>query len=242
MEDENKTTKKVSYEQVKALIEDNGIDVNSTNAKKLLDLAGHGGTGTYQKYLDIIRAEHITAIKEADSPDLPAAPAELNAALWALAYTTAQAEVAKQFTRITIDRDMLQLRTAAQAADIEMYINENTLLEDKIKEFEPLLALAHKTESETANQANLNLQQHRAEINNLQEEVKRIAEAAETERTTTALRYKIERETLEATIDRLNDHLSEIKSLHIAHAANVTAANIATTNTITPAMSTTNTI
>jgi hypothetical protein len=173
----------VSYELVKDLVEKNNIDIFATNAKKLQETAGHGGTGTFQKYLDILKVEHISAMQSEDVSVVPTPPTELISGLWALAYASAQAQVSKNLNRITVERDGLRLMTDSQLSDVQMYEERQD-----------------------------------SELNNLRAEIKQNKVDGEREKEVMELKFLIERQTLNSTIDRLSDSLSELKALHIVAA------------------------
>lgn len=203
---------KVTYDLVKNLVEQYGVDIFATNAQKLLLLAGHGGTGTYQKYLDMLKIEHIKAMEAADVSVVPTAPVELTLGLWEFAYATAQAQLSKHLTRITGERDGLRMMSDSQAADIAMYVATNEELEEKVDEYEPKLIEAQKAVENALNQVALDKERHQHELDAMAAEIKRITDDAIKSAEIQDLTFKIERQLLESTIAKSDEKLSEYRA------------------------------
>ncbi|MEY3880357.1 MAG: hypothetical protein RIQ94_1152, partial [Pseudomonadota bacterium] len=129
-----------------------------------------------------------------------------------------QAQVSKNLNRITVERDGLRLMTDSQLSDVQMYVEENSSLEEKLAEYESLLLLAKKTEETAVNKLLLVEERQDSELNNLRAEIKQNKVDGEREKEVMELKFLIERQTLNSTIDRLSDSLSELKALHIVAA------------------------
>jgi predicted nuclease with TOPRIM domain len=149
---------------------------------------------------------------------LPPVPESLISGVWELAFSYAQAQVAKKLGRITTERDGLKMMSDSQLDELEMYAEENSILQDKIEEYEPFFASAQKAEEVAVTNLILEQERHQNEITKMQSEIKRINDEASHSKEMMTLSFQIERQTLNSTIDRLNDHLSELKALHISAA------------------------
>lgn len=142
-----KKNRKVTYAFVKSLIEDNNIDLFAISAKRLRNMTGYSGKGAYQKQLKALRfAQRNDATIANGSPYkpvspglkpvppnglrfMPAAPNEIPAKVWVIAYEAASAQVARQLSRVTAERDSLRAMNASQAAIVKLYAEETSILQ-----------------------------------------------------------------------------------------------------------------
>jgi hypothetical protein len=83
---------RVTKEDVLAALGD--TDPNKTNASALRAILGRGGNNTIQKLLAEIRAERAAPAVSFDTAAAPAVPGELVDAVWAMAWSHAQARTA----------------------------------------------------------------------------------------------------------------------------------------------------
>jgi hypothetical protein len=105
-----------------------------------------------------------------------------------------------------------------QAADLQMYVEENLTLEATATEYEPQLLSARKAEEVAVNQSILDQERYQYELDRMQSEIKRITDEAIHSKEMMTLSFQIERQTLDSTIDRLHNQLGELKALHIVAA------------------------
>ena len=99
----------VTLDDVRAALA--GTDPSATNASALRKLIGRGSLSTIQRHLDAIRAEGVQPALEVAGA-APDAPRDLIAAVWAHAWTAAQARTAAALA----EAQALQAATAAALA------------------------------------------------------------------------------------------------------------------------------
>ena len=182
-----------------------GTNPSQTNAGPLRKIMGRGSMATIQKHLDAIRAERAAVVPEAQS-QVPAAPAEAVAVIWGAAWAQAQVTTLARLESLTAERDAAQALVITQGLDIASLTDE----------VDDLIAAAQTRGSEqvqglAAAQA-LAASQGQALVN-AQSELERVTTAANAASTLAEREAKIERQALQATVDRLTDQASDLKSL-----------------------------
>lgn len=113
-------------------------DPNKTNAGKIRAILGRGGNNTIQKFLDEIRASLV--IPPPAPGTAPTAPGEAVAAIWAAAWSSAQAHTLGRLEAVTSQREALQSLSTTQASDIASYATELDEKNDDIEKLKRQLA------------------------------------------------------------------------------------------------------
>jgi hypothetical protein len=182
-----------------------GTNPSHTNAGPLRKIMGRGSMATVQKHLDAIRAERAAVVPEAQS-QVPAAPVEAVAAIWGAAWAQAQVLALTRLASLTTERDAAQALVIMQGLDIASLTGE----------VDDLMAAAQTRGCEQvqglAAAQTLAAKQGQA-LASAQSELERVTTAANSAATLAAREAQIERQALQATIDRLTDQASDLKSL-----------------------------
>ena len=126
---ENQTTKYANLTRedvVRALGE---TDPYKTNAGALLEIIGHGSTGTVHKHLNAIRAERAKPSPTPLDATLPPAPEQLIASVWAASWAEARAQTLAKMDLMTSERDSARAQVATLTSDNYALLNECERLE-----------------------------------------------------------------------------------------------------------------
>lgn len=200
---ETTTTGPITLADVRSAL--GGTDPSSTNAGPLRKILGRGSMATIQKHLDAIRAERAAVVPQGQSA-VPAAPAEAVAVIWGAAWAQAQVLTLARLESLTTERDVARSLAATQAQDIVSLAGEmDTLMaasEARVSEQAQGLAAAQALAA-TQGQA----------LAAAQAELERVTTAANAAAALAEREAKIERQALQATVDRLTDQASDLKSL-----------------------------
>jgi len=160
---------------------------------------------TIQKHLDAIRVERAALVPEGHSA-VPAAPTEAVAVIWGVAWAQAQVLTLARLESLTTDRDAARTLVATQSQDIASLTGEIDALmaasEARVSEQAHGLAAAQALAA-TQGQA----------LATAQAELERVTTAANAAAVLAEREAKIERQALQATVDRLTDQASDLKSL-----------------------------
>lgn len=202
-----------------ALGETSALD---TNASKIRTIIGRGSFATIQKHLDTLRAQRVAAAQPAAEQSIPKAPADAVEMLWAAAWGAAQTKTLARLEGLSAERDGLQATTAAQAADIAALTEQFDVLEAQAHANAQALATAQAAAKESDDTWEHSFQFQTAALATAQAEIVRVTEAAAHAAELAVRDAQIERQTMQMTIERLTDQLSESKALHIAQAMKAT--------------------
>ncbi len=200
----------ITLADVKSALGD--TDPAATNAGALRGILGRGSYATIQKHLDHIRAE-LVPVAEVAPGTAPGAPTMLIDQVWVAAWTAAQVQTFARLETVVAERDAARALAAAQAQDVEALALEVDALTETAASIstaaeQAAAAAAAQVEKVTAEQAATHeaLQGARSALE--------LAKSAATTATELAKRDAlIERQALQATIDRLTDQTSDLKSL-----------------------------
>jgi len=228
------STGPVTLEDVSRALGD--MSPHDTNANRLRAILRRGSFTTVQKHLDTLRAQRIAAAQPAAEQSAPKAPAEAVEMLWAAAWNAAQAKTMGRLESLSAERDGLVAKSQAQGADIASLVEQLDTLEASLQSQaealkaaqESALAEAQSAKDELQVQADV-LAETRAELAKAHSDAERavqvaaatLAKAQSDAEHAAALAVRdaqIERQTMQHTIERLTEQLSESKALHIANA------------------------
>lgn len=196
----------ISLADVRTALAD--TDPSSTNANALRQILGRGSFATIQKHLDAIRAERAPVVPIAPGAT-PPAPADAVALIWSTAWAQAQVVTLGRLEVVTVERDTAQALAATRAQDVSGLSAEI----DSREAAATAQAAAHAQElaasNEQAIQATAQAEALKAEVTALQAEIDRHGQAA----ALAARDATIERQTLQAALDRQMDKYSELKAV-----------------------------
>lgn len=142
----------------------------------------------------------------------------VEAMLWAAAWGAAQTKTLARLEALSAERDGLQATTAAQAADVSALTEQLDMLEVQAQAHAQALATAQATAQDLATAAAAQAAAQAQALTTAKSDIARVTEAAEHAAELAVRDAKIERQTMQMTIERLTDQLSESKALHIAQA------------------------
>jgi len=174
-----------------------GTDPNQSNAGKIRAALGRGSNQTIQRYLEVLRAEAVAPVPEAEHQGPPPAPADALRAIWVAAYTAARAEVLARTDRLAAERDAAHGRIESLSRDVDALAID---LDE---------ALAHEQAAQAAAQAaQAAAAGHQAELVRVRAELAQVqAQAAHAEQLAEAGRAA-----LRAEMAHLLDQVSELKA------------------------------
>lgn len=178
---------------------------SSTNAGSLRKMLGRGSLATIQKHLETIRAERVAVVTEGHSM-VPPVPPEAVAVIWGAAWAQAQLFTLTRLDSLTVERDAAQALVDIQRQDIASLTGEidDLMAASQARGSEQVQGLAvAQALAATQGQA----------LATAQSELERVTTAANAASTLAARESQIERLALQATIDRLTDQASDLKSL-----------------------------
>jgi len=196
----------VSLADVRAALGD--TEPNKTNAAAIRKIIGRGSYATIQKHLDAIRAER-TPVPPVAPGAIPTAPGEAVAAIWAVAWAHAQASTLGRLEAVTVERDAAQSLAeirAQDAAGLSAEIDARDLAAIEGVE-------AHMNEldevQDSLDAANAQVEDLKAQLAAAQAEIERLGQAA----VLAARDATIERQTMQAALDRQLDKFTELKAM-----------------------------
>lgn len=208
----NTGTGPITLEDVRAALGDQ--DPCATNAGALRNVIGRGSNATVQKHLDAIRAELVPVAAVAPGA-APTAPAEAVAAIWGAAYGAAQVLTLGRLEAVTAQREQLLNTVAQQAQDLSAALSSVDDMTDAATVAAGNAAAAAAQHAQElakiqgeASAATEALQGTRAALERAQADAAHAAQLA-------ARDAQIASQAMQSTIDRLNDQVSELKSLLI---------------------------
>lgn len=206
------TTGPITLDDVRAALGD--TDPASTNAGALRLIIGRGSNATVQKHLDSIRAELVPVAPVAPGA-APAAPAEAVAAMWGAAYAAAQLLTLGRLETVTAQREQLLNTVAQQAQDLSAALSSVDDMTDAatMAAGNAAAAAAQHVQELTKVQGEAvaameALQGVRAALERAQADAAHAAQLSTRD-------AQISAQAMQGTIDRLNDQVSELKSLLI---------------------------
>lgn len=191
------------------------VSAFETNANKLREIIGRGSFATIQKHLEAIRTECIAAAQPPTSPDVPQPPADLMASLWTAAYAAAQVKTLARLEKLSAERDDLQAQAQAQAADLVALTAQLDTLDAQAQTHASLLAAAEAVAKADADAARETMEAQASALLTTQSELAKVKAEGDHAAALAARDAQIERQTLQNTIDRLTDQISELKALRI---------------------------
>lgn len=180
-------------------------------AKVRVQLGNRGGLGTIQKHLKTLRDERdrqavAQATPATSAPAAPAPPAELAAALWAMAWGTAQQSLLVRLTALTAERDTTRESLTAERQDNQELRDELERAEitaSKAAAAAGIDRLALNEAKALSDALNLNLEKLKADGKAALEAQAAAHALADREAT-------IKVETLQATVDRAGQRFGEL--------------------------------
>lgn len=204
------TTGPITLADVKSALGD--TDPSSTNAGAVRAVIGRGSYATIQKHLDTIRAE-LAPVPPVAPGTAPGAPTMLIDQVWVAAWTAAQALTLGRLETVTAERDAARALAEVQAQDVAALSGEVDTLTEATADAktaaaasrEALVTFGERAEAELAEHATA-IAAANAEIEKLKMEATAAAELAKRD-------AQIERQSLQAAIDRQIDRYTELKSV-----------------------------
>lgn len=197
------------------------IQPGATNAAAIRDKLGRGSLGTIQKHLEAIRAE-LAAAQIPPSSVVPEAPADLTAALWSAAWSSAQAHTLNRHDKLVIERDALRVRVSDLGADLAALTDDADRLRSELdvakRDAEISVAAAASAAAEQASEASQAAASASAEISRLASELRDAQHQAQLDKRD----FEIERKSLNTQIERLESRVAELLAAQI-HAAQLQA-------------------
>lgn len=222
------STGPVTIDDVRTALGD--VAPGDTNAGKLRTILGRGSYGTIQKHLDALRAQRIAAAQPAAEQSIPKAPAEAVEMLWAAAWGAAQTKTLARLEALSAERDGLFSLSQAHTADIASLTEQIDTLEGTLQSQAEALKAAQETAQAEIQSAKDALQVQADELAATKEALAKAHSDAEQARALAVRDAQIERQTMQMTIDRLTEQLSQARALDIARAmqpaAPAAAANV----------------
>jgi len=221
-----------------ALVNEDGEDTSPfhTNAEKIRIIHGSGSNKTIQKHLESLREEINEANlkasishNESTTPKLPGQLVEAMGSIWNDAWRAAQILTLSKVEKLTIEKENLQQTVSAQSADIsELTDNMDELEESAVNYDTNINSIKNEYEAQIE-QENSEYENKIEELNNQVEakdalilaansEISSIKKDASHEREMAEKNALLATTTMQNTIDRLNDQVSELKALMIASA------------------------
>ena len=196
----------ITLADVRAALAD--TDPGTTNAGALRQIIGRGSFATVQKHLDAIRAERAPVAPSAPGA-IPPAPADAVAAIWGAAWAQAQAVTLSRLERLSAERDAAQALAAAQAQDVAGLAAEIDAMTAAAQEQGAAQAQALETAQATTAEAAALAQ----DLASARAEIERITAAAAQAQALAQREAQIERQTLQAALERQIDKYTELKSV-----------------------------
>lgn len=204
------TTGPITHADVRAALGD--TDPSSTNAAKLQKIIGRGSLATVQKHLDAIRAELVPAAPVAPGA-APAAPADAVAVIWGAAWAAAQALTLGRLETVTAERDAARALAETRAQDVAALAGEVDALAETTAEAKNTSATLLEGMQTFEGRATAEVAAHAAAIAAAQAEIEKLKTEATAAAELAKRDAQIERQSLQTTIDRLTDQVSDLKSL-----------------------------
>lgn len=233
----------VTYEDVLPHV----VPGEKTNSSKIRGILGRGSLATIQKHLDQIRKQQTPVLPGTQAPP-PPLPKDVMEAVWSSVWSAAQAMTHGRSERLSAQRDtaldLIDTQTsdiAALTADVDGLLEKITLAEGNA------VVLAAKAEADlaaamkTAAEATEALEQMAAAKTKVEADAAQVAvqAAAEAAKALEQLRLakekvemdaahaaelatrdaKIAENTMQTTINRLNDQIGDLKGLLIVRTA-----------------------
>jgi hypothetical protein len=215
------TTGPITLDDVRAALAD--TSPASTNAGALRRILGRGSNATIQNHLNTIRAELVPVAPVAPGA-APAAPAEALAAIWSASYAAAQVLTLGRLEAVTAQREQLAGTVAQQAQDLSAALDQVDAMTDAatLAAGNATAAAAQQAQELARVQAEASaaveaLQGTRSALERAQADAAHAAQLAERD-------AQIAAQAMQNTIDRLNDQVSELKSLLIVRTTPVAEA------------------
>lgn len=204
------TTGPITLHDVRAALAD--TDPTATNAGALQKIIGRGSNATVQKHLDTIRAERLPVPPVAPGTT-PAAPADAVAVIWGAAWAAAQAQTLGRLEAVTVERERLSAVVEQQAQDLAAALASV----DAATEAAAAISTAADQALADAQAEKTTAISAAAAAQEALQGTKAALELAKTEAAAAAALAtrdaQIERQALQAMVDRLTDQASELKSL-----------------------------
>lgn len=203
----------VTIDDVAAACQQAGVTAGTTNASRIRIALGRGSFGTIQKHLDALRETATKAQEQTDTVLVPPPPESLLAGLWSAAYSAAGHQIGQRNAAVLAERDAVREVAAAAAADVAALANQ-------LDELEAANLLATTDREKVIAERNAAVQSLIDHQKASDEKITAMVTAHE--KSTLAAAHqaelaerdkKIERQSLQSTIDRLTDQVGELKSL-----------------------------
>lgn len=209
MTESGNNTGPVTIEDTRSALGDN--DPSSTNAGALRRILGRGSLSTIQKHLDAIRAEGAAPALELGGT-APETPKDLIAAVWAQAWTAAQARTLGALAQA-------QAQVAQQAQALAVARSDAAAAQEQADQAAQALEQAQQqqaqqqqdaAQAQEAAQAQAQAQQAAAtqELTTLRQELATLQQAQELERA----QHAAVAATLRGEVDRLVSQLADLRA------------------------------
>lgn len=200
----------ITLADVRAALAD--TDPARTNASKLREILGRGSFATVQKHLDAIRLERTPALPAAPGA-IPPAPADAIAAIWSAAWAQAQVAVLERLERLSAERDAAQAQVAAQAQDVAGLAGEIDAQAAAAQALADTQALALAAAQAVALDATARADAADKALAGARAEIERITAAAAQAQALAEREFQIERQTLQAALERQIERYGELKNM-----------------------------
>lgn len=198
---------------------DQEISPFDTNAAKIREVIGYGSNQTIQKHLaklrDDLNKERLRSVIGHTDTTTPEAPKDLLNRIWEEAWVSAQLKNLSRIEVLTIEKENLLQTVAAQTADIEILTNLNDELEYSVVSIKnDAEAIKGKIEAMDADFLKLSEEKDK-EIISLKEELQLVKKDALHARELADRDAAIAKSAMQATIDKLNEQVSELKAFRM---------------------------
>ncbi|ABM40250.1 DNA-binding protein [Polaromonas naphthalenivorans] len=200
----------ITLADVRAALAD--TDPSRTNAGALRKVLGRGSYATIQKHLDAIRAERAPAPPEAPGA-VPAPPAEALHAIWGAAWAQAQVMTLARMERLSAERDTALALAAAQAQDVAGLAAEIDAQAAAAQDLADSQAQALAAAQGVALEATARADRQAQELAAARAEIERITAAAAQAAALAEREATIERQTLQAALERQIDKYTDLKAV-----------------------------
>ena len=195
--------------------ETGALQADATNAGVIRGQLGRGSTTTVQRHLDAIRAELAAADVPPAAGAIPPAPGEAVAAIWAAAWSAAQRDTLARLDRMTAERDAARHRVTVLTSDRDAATNDA----DEQRELAARASAAcdDATMMLADSETQLEGQVEAANAARAEVEATLVREREQFEQVSklAVANWEIERRTMQAQIDKLQERVAELRALEI---------------------------
>jgi len=209
----------VTIDDVRQQLEILGLDARKTNASVIQKALGRGGMGTVQKHLDTIRAELDQPVPVLDG-EIPPAPKEATDAIWRAAYSAAHKDGLVSLGMSLLERDDARKKLERSIGDVVAWeaakddADAAAVAAEAAKAEAEAKATAAEAAAEAAKMAlEAEIAGRAADAQAAQDRAAQAMSAVKAAHEVEISHAETKIVTLQATIDRLVNQLSDVKSL-----------------------------